>query len=151
MKNRTPMEDRLDGASNFSPWKSKLLVTLEEEDLLDATTKTLPETAIDLEKKVRKEDDVRARKIIIYSVRDHLLPRIANLKTAYDMYKTLKKMFESDNTLKALALKSQLQSTKMTKDDTVALFFMKLSKVKEQLETIGEIMSDRELVLISVD
>jgi hypothetical protein len=127
MKNKTPMEDRLDGASNFSPWKSKLLVTLEEEDLLDATTKTLPETTTDLEKKVRKEDDVRARKIIIYSVRDHLLPQIANLKTAYDMYKTLKDMFESDNTLRALTLKSQLQSTKMTKDDTVALFFMKLS------------------------
>jgi hypothetical protein len=53
-------------------------------------------------------------------------------------------MFESDNTLRALALRSQLQSTKITKDDTVALFFMKLSEVKEQLETIGEIMSDRE-------
>jgi hypothetical protein len=54
MKNITSVEDRLDGASNFSPWKSKLLVTLEEEDLLDATNKSLPERAIDLEKKVRK-------------------------------------------------------------------------------------------------
>jgi hypothetical protein len=150
MKNRTPMEVRLDGASNFSPCKSKLLVTLEEEDLLDVTIETLPETATELEKKIRKEDDVRARKIIIYSVRDHLLPRIANLKTAYDMYKTLKGKFESDNTLRALALKSQLQSTKMTKDDTVAFFFMKLSKVKEQLETIGENISDRELVLTTL-
>jgi hypothetical protein len=65
MNSITPMEDRLDGASNFSPWKSKLLITLEEEDLLDATTKTLLETMTDLEKKVRKEDDFRARKIII--------------------------------------------------------------------------------------
>jgi hypothetical protein len=150
MKNKTPMEDRLDGASNFSPGKSKLLVTLEEEDLLDATTKTLPETTTDLEKKVRKEDDVRARKIIIYSVRDHLLPQITNLKTAYDMYKTLKGMFESDNTLRALTLKSQLKSTKMTKDDTISLFFMKLSEIKERPETIGEIMSDRELVLTTL-
>ena len=130
MKNRTLVEDRLDGASNFSPWKSKLLVTLEEDDLLDVTTKTLPDTAIDIEKKIRKEEDVKARKII-YSVRDHLLPRIANLKTAYDMYKTVKGMFESDNTLRALTLNGQLQSTKMTKDDTVALFFMKLSEIKE--------------------
>jgi hypothetical protein len=38
----------------------------------------------------------------------------------------------------------------MTKDDTVALFFMKLSEVKEQLETIGENMSDRELVLTTL-
>jgi hypothetical protein len=86
MKNKTLVEDRLDGASNFSPWKSKLLVTLEEDDLLDVTTKTLPGTTTDIEKKIRKED-VKARKIIVYSVRDHLLPRIANLKTTYDMYK----------------------------------------------------------------
>ena len=150
MKNITPMEYRLDGASNFSPGKSKLLVTLEEEDLLDATTKTLPETTTELEKKIRKEDDVRARKIIISLVRDHLLPRIANLKIAYDMYKTLKEMFESDNTLRDLTLKSQLQSTKMTKDDRVALFFMKLSEVKKQLETIGENMFDRKLVLTTL-
>jgi hypothetical protein len=150
MKNRTLVEDRLDGASNFSPWKSKLLVTLEEDDLLDVTTKVLPDTATDIEKKIRKEEDVKARKIIIYSVRDHLLPRIANLKTAYDMYEVLKGMFESDNTLRALTLKSQLQSTKMTKGDSVALFFMKISEIKEQLETIGEIMSDREIVLTTL-
>ena len=59
-------------------------------------------------------------------------------------------MFESENTLRALALRSQLQSTKMTKDDTVALFFMKLSEVKEQQETIGENMSNRELVLTTL-
>jgi hypothetical protein len=54
MKNKTPTEDRLDGASNFNAWKSKLLVTLEEEDLLDETTKNLPETTNDMENKVRK-------------------------------------------------------------------------------------------------
>ena len=100
--------------------------------------------------KIRKEEDVKARKLIIYSVRDHLLPRIANLKTAYDMYEALKEKFESDNTLRALTLKSQLQSPKMTKGDIVAIFFMKISEIKEQLETIGEIVSDRELVLTTL-
>jgi hypothetical protein len=52
-------------------------------------------------------------------------------------------MFESDNTLMALTLKSQLQSTKMTEDDTVDIFFIKISKIKQQLEAIEEIMSDR--------
>jgi tryptophan 2,3-dioxygenase len=131
MKNKALVEDRLDGASNFSSWKSRLQVTLEEDDLLDVVTKTLPATATDVEKKIRKEEDVKARKLIIYSVRDHLLPRIANLKTAYDMYEALKEMFESDNTLRALTLKSQLQSTKMTKGDTVVIFFMKISEIKE--------------------
>jgi hypothetical protein len=90
MKNRALVEYMLDGASNFSSWKSMLLVTIEEYDLLDVTTKTLPNTTIDIEKKIRKEEDVKERKLIIYSVRDHLLPRIANLKTTYDMYEALK-------------------------------------------------------------
>jgi hypothetical protein len=58
-------------------------------------TKTLPDTATDVEKEIRKDEDVKARKLIIYSIRNHLLPRISNLKTAYDMYEALKEMFES--------------------------------------------------------
>jgi hypothetical protein len=114
-------------------------------------TKTLLDTTTGEEKRIIKEEDVKARKIIIYSVRDHLLPHIASLKTTYEMYEALKEMFESDNTLKALTLKSQLQSTKMTKGDTVAIFFMKISEIKENLEFIGEIMSDRELVLSTLN
>jgi hypothetical protein len=91
--------------------------------------KGLPETSTDEEKEEKKEDDVKARKIIIYSVRDHLLPRIANMKTAYEMYEALKNMFESNNTLRALTLKGQLQNIKMTKGDTVATFFMKMSEI----------------------
>jgi hypothetical protein len=93
MKNKTLVEDRLDGASNFSPWKSKLIVTLEEDDLLDVTTKFLSSTTTYIEKNIRNEEYVKARKIIIYSVRDHLFPCIANLKTYYDMYEFLNEMF----------------------------------------------------------
>jgi hypothetical protein len=127
MKNKTLVEDRLDGSRNFNSWKSRLQITLEEDDLLSVIQNTLPETTTDEEKEEIKEDDVKARKIIIYSVRDHLLPRIANLKTTYEMYEALKNMFESENTLKALTLKGWLQSIKMTKSETVATFFMKMS------------------------
>jgi hypothetical protein len=113
--------------------------------------KALPETAIDEEKEEWKEDDVKARKIIIYSVRDHFLPRIVNLKTARKMYEALKNMFENNNTLRALTLKGQLQNIKMTKGDTVAIFFMKMSEVRDWLAAIGEIISDRELVLTTLN
>jgi hypothetical protein len=39
----------------------------------------------------------------------------------------------------------------MMKGDTVVIFFMKISEIKEQLETIGEIMSGRELVLTTLN
>jgi hypothetical protein len=86
-------------------------------------TKILPATTTDEKKKIRKEEDVKARKLIIYSVRDHLLPHISNLKTTYDMYEALKEMFEIDNTLRALTLKSQLQSTNMKKGDSCYLLY----------------------------
>jgi hypothetical protein len=69
--------------------------------------------------------------IIIYSVRDHLLPRIAILKTTYEMYDALKNMLESNNTLKSLTLKNQLQHIKMTKANIVATFFMKILEIRD--------------------
>jgi hypothetical protein len=151
MRNKTLVEDRLDGSSNFSSWKSRLHITLEESDLLRLIEGTLPATTTDEEKAEWKTDDVKARKIIIYSVRDHLLPHISTLKTTYLMYDVLKKMFESNNTNKALTLKHQLQNLKMTKDDTIATFFMKISEIRDQLGAIGETITDRELVMITLN
>jgi hypothetical protein len=44
---------------------------MEEDDILSFIEKTLPVTTTDEEKDGWKEDDVKARKIIIYLVRDH--------------------------------------------------------------------------------
>jgi hypothetical protein len=67
--------------------------------------KALPKITTDEKKIEWKEDNVKAKKIIIYSLRDHLLPRISNLKTTHEMYESLKNMFESNKTLRALTLK----------------------------------------------
>jgi hypothetical protein len=88
---------------------------------------------------------------IISLVIPRLGDNIANLKTTYEMYEALKNMFESDNTLRALKLKGQLQSIKMTKGDTIATFFIKMSEIRDQLGAIGEIISDRELVLTTLN
>jgi hypothetical protein len=151
MRNKTLVGDRLDGSSNFNSWNSRLQITLEEDKLLSLIEKTLPATTIDEEKAHWKANNVKARKIIIYSVIDHLLPHISTLKTTYEMYDALKKMFESNNTKKALTLKHQLQNLKMKKVDTIATFFMKILEIRDQLGAIGETITDRELVMITLD
>jgi hypothetical protein len=113
---------------------------------LSVIQKNLPESAIDEEKEEWKEDDIKARKIIIYLVRDHILPRISNLNTTYEMYESLKNMFESKNTLRDLTLKSQLQNIKMKKADTAATFFMKISEIIYQLGAIGETILDKTCI-----
>jgi len=39
----------------------------------------------------------------------------------------------------------------MTKGDIVVIFFMKMSKIRDQLSAIGEIISDRALVLTTLN
>jgi hypothetical protein len=43
MVTSVPVEDRLDGASNFHSWKSRLLITLEESDLMKFVEEVVPE------------------------------------------------------------------------------------------------------------
>jgi hypothetical protein len=145
------VEDRLDGAANFNSWKSRLLITLEESDLMKFVEEVVPEPDDASEKSQWKKNDAKARKIIIYSVKDHLIPHISKLKTTKEMFDALKKLFESNNTNRAIALRHQLQNIKMTKADTVATFFMKISEIRDQLGAIGEIISDRELVMLTLN
>jgi hypothetical protein len=50
MVNHILVEDRLDGTSNFSSWKSRLLITLEESDLMKYVEEVVPESTDDAEK-----------------------------------------------------------------------------------------------------
>jgi hypothetical protein len=36
------VEDRLDGVSNFLPWKARLTLLMKEQDLWDMTTSGIP-------------------------------------------------------------------------------------------------------------
>jgi hypothetical protein len=58
MRNRTLVEDRLDGSSNFSSWKSRLRITLEEDYLLSMIQKVLPESATNEERQLASTADV---------------------------------------------------------------------------------------------
>ena len=85
------------------------------------------------------------------SIRDQLVPHIAKLKTTKEMFNTLKRLFENSSTSRALALRQQLQNAKMARGDSVTSFFMKISDLRDQLGTMGEIIADRELVMITLN
>ena len=40
-----PVEDRLDGASNYGSWKSRVLIALEEYDVVDFAVNDIPKPA----------------------------------------------------------------------------------------------------------
>ena len=83
------VEDNLDGATNFICWKSRVLI-LDENDLLKLVNEKFPEAGADEDKSHWKKSYARARRILVDSVRDHLVPQISRKKTTRKMFKTLK-------------------------------------------------------------
>ena len=68
-------EDRLEGASNFIPWKERVTLLLEEVRLWAITKEvyTIPSDPILLDEYNRR--NVNARHILLDVVEDHLMPQ----------------------------------------------------------------------------
>lgn len=125
------VEDRLDGASNFSSWKSRLTLVLEENDILSYMEEEVPEPQKESEKFLWKRNQTKARKIVVDSLKNHLVLHVSELKTAKAMFDALKNLFENNNTNRVLALRHQLHYIKMTNDETVESYFMKVSQLRD--------------------
>ena len=82
------VEDHFDGATKFISWKSRVLI-LGENDLLKLVNEKVPEPEAE-EDKSHRRSDARARRIMVDSVRDHLVPQISQKKTSRKMFKILK-------------------------------------------------------------
>ena len=83
------VEDNLDGATNFIFWKSIVLI-LQENDRIKLVNEKVPEPNVEEDKFHWRKSDATARRILVDSARDHLVPQISHKKTTRKMFKTLK-------------------------------------------------------------
>lgn len=60
-------------------------------------------------------------------------------------------MYEINNPSRALALRQQLHHVKMDKEDSVISFFMKIANLRDQLSAIGDIIADKDLVMLALN
>ena len=131
MANNVRVEDRLEGASNFFSWKTRIITILEELELEEYIEKEIPIPQDETKKLTWKRRNNKARKIIVHSVKDHILPSISKIKSAYEVFKTIKNTFEINNSSRLITLKSQLLNTKMEKGDSIHSYFEKISEMKK--------------------
>ena len=80
------VEDHLDGATNFISWKSRVLI-LEENDLLKLVNEKVQEPDVEEDKTHWRKSDCRARRILVHSVSDHMVPQISQKKTTRKILK----------------------------------------------------------------
>ena len=84
------LEDRLDGTGNFLPWKARILVILEENELWPDIVRntTADPVVIPAETDVVAHSafikkDCKARRIILDAVKDHIIPHISGKTRAH--------------------------------------------------------------------
>jgi hypothetical protein len=94
---------------------------------------------------------VKARRIIIDGVKDHIIPHLSRKKTAKDMWKALTKLYQSNNLSRKMLLGEKLGSTKMAKGDSVATYLTKFTQIRDELAAVGETVDETELVRTSLN
>jgi hypothetical protein len=104
-----------------------------------------PEEEADKEK--CKKDMIKAKRIIIDSIKDHLIPQVSSKNNPKDMFDALTSMYEGNNINQKMNLTTQLKNTKMQKGETVQDYFSRVSQFKEQLEEIGDKLNEHELII----
>jgi hypothetical protein len=83
-------------------------------------------------------------------VKDSLIPHLAKKKTAYDMWETLKNLYEAKNENWKMDLKGKMHDTKMGKGENVASYLTQVAQVKDELAAVGEVNSNSKLVRITL-
>jgi hypothetical protein len=83
-------------------------------------------------------------------VRDHLIPHLAQKQTTKEMWDALKKLYENKNENMKMALRDKFHNTRMAKGESVASCLTRLRQVKDELESIGEIIPESKLVSIAL-
>ena len=88
-------EDRLEGASNFSAWKERIALLLEENEIWNIVEKTIViHTDATLLVEYNK-NNMRAKRIILDALKDHLILHVTGKKNAFEMWKSLTKLYQS--------------------------------------------------------
>jgi hypothetical protein len=99
---------------------------------------------------IHNQKDVKARRIILDGVKDHLIPHLSGKTTTRDMWEALKGLFQSKNENRKMVLREKLIDTKMTGSDTVTTYLTRIRQVRDELAAIGETMDDSELVRMTL-
>jgi hypothetical protein len=149
-------ENKLDGASNFRSWKKRIDRILSKNKVMDIMKGNIVEPKIEEGKEKEpqnvafmekfKDDDINAMSIIVESIKYNLIPYISHLNSSKKMYDALTNHFSVRNIGQVLSLKNELRDMKMNDDDNITSYFVRISQLRDQLQVIEEIISDKELV-----
>ena len=151
MAPRTKLEDKLKGIENFRAWKYRIGLILRENDLNKYIKKEVVELEEDEVEEKHKKDLIRPMRIIVDSIKYHLIPQVSSKETPKEMYDSLSRMHKGRNINIKMNFRAQLKSTEMSKGEYIQDYFTRISQFKEQLETLGDSLDEDELAMTALN
>ena len=110
------LEDKLESIEIFWAWKCRIGLILTENDLEKYIKDEVAELEEDEAKERHKKDLIRAMRIIVDSIKYHLIPQVSSKENPKEMYDTLYRIYEGiRNIIRKMNLRAQLKGTKMGK------------------------------------
>jgi hypothetical protein len=144
------LEYSLEGSSNYIAWKDRMEAVLEDNGLKGYIDNDVPKpdatetTNLDAWKK----KVVKARRILLEGVKDHIVSSLHGKTTPHAMWKILTDLFQNSSDHRKLALKDKLRKIKMEKGDTIPKYFMKFVQCQDYLGSVGITFVVDDLVIL---
>ena len=67
------------------------------------------------------------------------------------MFDALSSLFEGRNINRKMTLRNHLKSVKAQKSETMQSYFTRVAQIKEQLEAIGDMVEEAEIVMTTLN
>jgi hypothetical protein len=131
MEPSTNIDEKLEGVDNFQAWKYRVMLIIEENDLEDFIKEEVLEPDEDEAKEKYKKNLVKEKRIIVDSIKDHLILHVSSLKTPKQMFDALSQLYEGKNINRNMTLRTQLKNVKMKSLETIQSYFTRVSQIKE--------------------
>jgi hypothetical protein len=102
---------------------------LEENDLKEFVENVVANPTDPHELEAHKKKEVKAKQVLLESMKDHLISHIAKKISPKEMYDALVGLYQNGNTGRNLHLKHQLQIVKVSSKDIVVNYLMKITQI----------------------
>ena len=86
MSHHTNLDKKIEGADKFQAWKYRISLVLEKNELDSYIHEEIPAPEGDEAKALHKKNLVTAKRIIVDSIKDHLIPQVSSLKKTKAMF-----------------------------------------------------------------
>ena len=123
MTNNTDLDENIEGAKNFSAWKYRIMLILEENDLDKFVKEEVVEPEEDEAKSKHKKDAIIAKRIIADSIKHNLIPQVSSRETPKEMFDALSSLFEGRNINRKMTLRNHIKSVRTKKSETMQSYF----------------------------